>query len=153
MAGRTTFSFVLVAAALLNVSCRNVLGPGCHDESGEVFRADDIVRQGETRRYTVVSPKSSNLVMRLTWSDTAATPALSATITDCGVHAGCGMTTSTPSFGPGGPSPTPQPWPPGVREMLVDGSRGKTWRIDVSGDPGIDTRFLLVVTYRITCES
>jgi hypothetical protein len=28
----------------------------------------------------------------------------------------------------------------------------KTWRIDVSGDPGIDTRFALVVTYRITCE-
>jgi hypothetical protein len=37
--------------------------------------------------------------------------------------------------------------------MLVDGWRGKTYRIDVAGDPTSDTTFALAVTYRITCES
>jgi hypothetical protein len=37
--------------------------------------------------------------------------------------------------------------------MLVDGSRGKTYRIDVAGDPARDASFALAVTYRITCES
>ncbi len=88
-----------------------------------------------------------------TWTDLQATLGVSATITDCGGHTGCAMTTTTPPPGPGGPSPVPQPWPAGVREMLVDGWRGKTYRIDVTGDPTRDATFALTVTYRITCES
>jgi hypothetical protein len=153
MARRATWGLVSIAALLLNVSCRGVLGPSCTDESAEVFRAGGAVRPGETRSYTVVSPTSSNLVMRLTWTDASTTLAMSATITDCGIHAGCVMTTVTPPPGPGGSSPVPLPWPPGVREMLVDGSRGKAWRIDITGDAATDASFTLVVTYRITCES
>jgi hypothetical protein len=37
--------------------------------------------------------------------------------------------------------------------MLVDGWRGKTYRIEVAGDAARDTTFVLAVTYRITCES
>jgi hypothetical protein len=37
--------------------------------------------------------------------------------------------------------------------MLVDGWRGKTYRVEVTGDPSRDASFGLTVTYRITCES
>jgi hypothetical protein len=144
---------VLFAAAVVSVSCRGILGPSCTDESGDVLRSEGLARISETSAYTVVSPKSSNLLIRLTWADTQATLGVSATIIDCGGHTGCRMDTATPSPGPGGPSPIPQPWPPGIREMLVDGWRGKTYRIEVAGDPARDTSFALAVTYRITCES
>ena len=151
---RTVRSFgILFATLVVSVSCRGILGPSCTAESGDVLRSEGVARVSETSAYTVVSPKSSNLLIRLTWADTQATLGVSATIIDCGGHTGCGMDTTTPSFGPGGPSPIPQPWPPGVREMLVDGWRGKTYRIDVAGDPARDTTFALAVTYRITCES
>ena len=82
---------------------------------------------GGTIGHAVVSPKSSNLLIRLTWTDIEATLGVSATITDCGGHTGCAMATTTPPPGPGGSSPVPLPWPAGVREMLVDGWRGKTY--------------------------
>jgi hypothetical protein len=47
----------------------------------------------------------------------------------------------------------PSTMAPGLREMLVDGWRGKTYRIDVTGDPSRNASFALAVTYRITCES
>lgn len=143
---------VLALGLLATVSC-GIAGPSCTDESGPVFNAEGRVSAGQTVAYTVASPKNSNLNMRLTWTDTAAILGFSATITGCGVHTGCAMTTFTPGFGPGGPSPTPQPWPAGVREMLVDGSRGKTYRVEVTSDPVRDTDFSLNVTYRIACES
>ena len=144
---------VLFATLVVSVSCRAILGPSCTDESGDVLRREGVARVSETSAYTVVSPKSSNLLIRLTWADTQATLGVSATIIDCGGHTGCQMGTTTPSPGPGGPSPIPLPWPPGVREMVVDGWRGKTYRIDVAGDPARETTFALAVTYRITCES
>ena len=144
---------VLALSFLASVGC-GVLGPSCTDESGPVFSTEGLVAAGQTDTYSVVSPKASNLLIRLMWTDTAATLGLRATITDCGVHSGCQMGVPwTPSFGPGGASPTPQPWPPGLREMLVDGSPRKTYRVDVAGDPARDTSFALTVTYRITCES
>ena len=144
---------VLITAVAVNVSCRGVLGPSCTDESGDVLRIDSVVRMSGTSTHSVVSPKSSNLLIRLTWTDMQATLGVSATITDCGGHTGCTMTTITPPPSPGGSSPLPQPWPPGVREMLVDGWRGKTYRIDITGDPTRDATYALTVTYRITCES
>jgi hypothetical protein len=106
-----------------------------------------------TLSYVAVSPKSSNLIIRLTWDQLDATLGLSATIIACGGHIGCAMLTTTPPFGPGGPSPTPLPWPPGVREMLVDGWKDKTYRIEIAGDPMRDTNFALSVVYDISCES
>ena len=151
---RTAPSFcVLITAAVVHVSCRGLLGPSCTDESGGVLRTEGVVQMDRTSTHTVVSPKSSNLLVRLTWSDMQATLGVSATITACGGHTGCAMATATPPPGPGGSSQVPQPWPPGVREMLVDGSRGKTYRIDITGDPTRDATFALTVTYRITCES
>ena len=151
---RTAPSFcVLMTAAVVNVSCRGILGPSCMDESGDVLRTEGVVRMSGTSTHTVVSPKSSNLLIRLTWTDMQATLGVSATITDCGGHTGCAMATITPPPGPGGSSPVPQSWPPGVREMLVDGWRGKTYRFDISGDSARDATFALTVTYRITCES
>jgi hypothetical protein len=143
---------VLIVTAVVSVSCRGIVGPSCTDESGDVLRSEGIARMSGTSAYMVVSPKSSNLLIRLTWADTQATLGVSATITNCGEHTGCRMETTTPPPGPGGSSPIPQPWPPGLREMLVDGSRGKTYRIDVDGDPARDATFALTVTYRITCE-
>jgi hypothetical protein len=144
---------VLIAALLVNVSCRGILGPSCTAESADVFTIDSVVRARETNAYSVVSPRSSNLLIRLTWTDTLATLGISATITDCGGHVGCAMVTVTPPPGPGGSSPVPQPWPPGLREMLLDGWRGKTYNIEITGDPASDATFKLTVTYRITCES
>jgi hypothetical protein len=102
--------------------------------------------------FVVASPKNSNLRMRLTWLDAQATLGVSATTTNCGVHTGCAMDTQRPSFGPGGSSPVPQPWPAGIREMLVDGSRGKTYRVDITGDAARAATFTLDVTYEIRCE-
>ena len=137
---------------LADVGC-GLVGPSCRDKTGEVFTMEAQVPAGGVAAYTVVSPKSENLVMRLTWPETAATLTLRATITDCGGHTGCSKTTVTPPFGPGGPSPVPQPWPPGVRDMQVDGWRGKTYRVEVAGDQVLDATFKLHVTYRIVCES
>jgi hypothetical protein len=144
---------VLITGVVVNVSCRGALGPSCTEESDGVLRTEGVVQRDGRSTHTVVSPKSSNLLIRLTWADTQATLGLSATITDCGGHSGCAMTTSTPPPGPGGTSPVPQPWPAGVREMVVDGWRGKTYRVDIAGDPTRDATFALAVTYRIACES
>lgn len=149
MIARIVLTVVLTAPTL---AC-SVLGPSCHGETGSVLTTDGHVTAGGVTSFAVTSPKSSNLLMRLTWSDVAATLGFSATITDCGSHTGCPMTTRTPPFGPAGSSPVPQPWPPGLREMLVDGSSGKTYRVEIAGDAERDTTFTLSVVYRIVCES
>ena len=141
----------IVAVAGLNAGC-GILGPSCTDERGAVFNRNDQVAAGAMNTYVVASTRHSNLVMRLTWTDPGATLALRATIIDCGEHIGCSMGTITPPFGPGGSSPTPQPWPPGLREMQADGTRGKTYRVEVTGDASRDASFTLDVTYRIDCE-
>ena len=111
---RTAPSFcLLITAVVVNVSCRGVLGPSCTDESGGVLRTEGVLQMGGTSSHAVVSPKSSNLLIRLTWTDIEATLGVSATITDCGGHTGCAMATTTPLPGPGGSSPVPLPWPAG----------------------------------------
>jgi hypothetical protein len=80
---RTVRSFrVLIATMVVSVSCRGILGPSCTDESGDVLKSEGVARMSETSAHTVVSPKSSNLLIRLTWADTQATLAVSATIID-----------------------------------------------------------------------
>ena len=63
------------------------------------------------------------------------------------------MLTSTPTSGPGGPSPIPQPWPPGYVEMLVDGWVGKTYLVEVIGAADVDVAYRLEVISHIACES
>ena len=148
MIGRIALIAALTAPGL---GC-SALGPSCSDETGSVLVADGHVIAGNVTAFTVTSPKSSNLQMRLTWSDAAATLGFRATITDCGSHTGCPMITDDAPVRTGRIS-VPQPWPPGLREMLVDGSRGKTYRVEVEGDPERDAAFTLNVAYRIVCES
>lgn len=143
---------LVASLALANSGCR-LVGPSCTDKDGAVLTESGQLVAGGTATYTVISPESSNLLIRLTWPDTAATLGLRATITACGGHAGCSMNTSVPPFGPGGSSPVPQPWPPGLREMLVDGWKGKTYLIEVSNRGERDAHFALQVTYQIRCES
>ena len=142
---------LLVSLAVLQTGCGRV-SPSCTDEDGLVLSANGQIAAGGTATYSVISPKNSNLVLRLTWPDTAATLALRATITACGVHTGCHMDTLTPAFGPGGTSPVPQPWPAGLRELLVDGSSGKAYRIEITSDSEFEARFALQVSYKIRCE-
>lgn len=148
-----TALLVLAALPFLPILGCGIVGPSCRDESGTVLNASGQVRAGDVSAYDVVSPKHSNLMMRLTWTDPNATLGFRAIMTSCGEHVGCVMDTITPPFGPGGSSPTPQPWPSGVREMLVDGTRGKAYRIEVTGDADRDASFALSVTYSIACES
>jgi hypothetical protein len=142
---------LIPSIVLLTAGC-GIVGPSCNDESGAVLHAAGEVPAGGVTSYTVVSPKDSNLVLRLTWPDTVSTLGMRATITACGGHTGCQQLTSTPPFGPGGSSPTPQPWPPGLREMRVDGWQGKTYRVEVTGDDVRAATFTLAVTYEIRCE-
>jgi hypothetical protein len=143
---------LLTLAAVLPLTSCGIVGPSCTNEDTTFFQTDGQVRAGGIAAYTVTSPKDSNLDMRLTWPDGAATLGLRATITNCGEHPGCMMTTSTPSSSPGGSGPVPPPWPPGLRYMLVDGSRGKTYNVEVTGDAEKDASFSLRVNTHIYCE-
>jgi hypothetical protein len=140
------------AVALANTGC-GLVGPSCTDRNGAVLDVSGQIGEGRTATYSVISPLNSNLLMRLTWPDTAVTLGISATITACGGHPGCRMDTIVPSFGPGGSSPIPLPWPPGLREMLVDGWKGKTYLIEVTNGSERAASFALQVTYQVHCES
>jgi hypothetical protein len=141
-----------MAALLAGSSGCGFAGPSCIDEQGTVLIDNGVAAAGQVATITVRSPKHSNLVMRLRWDPGAPRLGLRATITDCGGHTGCAMLTSTPSIGPGGPTPTIQPWPPGYVEMLVDGWAGKTYRVEIVGADR-EVAYQLEVLYRITCES
>ena len=147
----TAWGIALLVLLPLSPAC-NLAGPSCRDESGAVLDVTGQVGAGGVASYSVTSSRNSNLILRLTWPDTAATLAMRATITACGTHTGCSMISSVPSFGPGGSSPTPQPWPPGLREMQVDGSKGKSYHIEVAGDAARDATFTLTVRDSIVCE-
>ena len=125
--------------------------PDLHRRDRSVLDISGNARESQIATYNVISPKNSNLLMRLTWPDTAATLRLSATITACGTHPGCRMDTLLPTFGPGGPSPIPQPWPPGLREMRVT-NRREEHRVEIASDSLRDANFALNVTYQISCE-
>ena len=139
-------------AGLAMASGCGIVGPSCTEESGAILNVSGQVPAGGIASRTVVSPKNSNLRMRLTWPDTAATLGLRATITSCGGHTGCTMITVDPPFGPGGSNPVPQPWPAGLREMVVDGWQGKTWLVEITNPGDREASFTLQVTYQITCE-
>ena len=89
----------LVAAALGALAgdwgC-GVIGPSCMDETGLLLNANEDARAGAERFFDVISPKHSNLVMRLTWTDPNAELAMHAPIIDCGGHVGCSMVTVRP---------------------------------------------------------
>jgi hypothetical protein len=147
-------SFLAMAAVVIAGSSGcSIIGPGCMDETGILLNTIADAPAGTERFFEVISPKHSNLVMRLTWTDPNAELAMNATITDCGGHVGCSKISVGTPFGPGGSSPVPQPWPTGLREMEVDGWRGKAWRIAVTGDATRDASFTLAVRYKIACES
>jgi len=143
---------VVTSLAMAGSGC-GLVGPSCTDENGAVLNVSGQVAAAGSATYTVTSPKSSNLLMRLTWPDSAVPLDMRATITACGGHTGCAMDTVTPPFGPGGSSPVPLPWPPGLREMVVDGWRGKTYLIEVANRGDREASFALQVTYQIRCES
>lgn len=83
----------------------------------------------------------ANLRFVLTWQDSTVLLGLSATITDCGQHAGCRMYTS--SSEPAGPT---------RRRIVTDGTRGKTYRVEVAGDPSRAADYHLSVTWERICE-
>jgi hypothetical protein len=143
---------LIACLALAHTGC-GLVGPSCTDQNGAVLNVSGHVVEGRTATYTVISPVNSNLLMRLTWPDTAVPLGVRATITACGGHVGCGMDTFVPPFGPGGSSPVPLPWPPGLREMLVDGWKGKTYLIEVTNAGDREASFALEVTYQAHCES
>jgi hypothetical protein len=140
----------IVASLALASGC-GLVGPSCTTEDVAFLNVSGRVAPGETVTHTVVSPKSSNLVIRLSWADLAATLGLSATITNCGGHIGCSMDTFRPSPGPGGSSSTTQ-WPPGLREITVDGWQGKTYLVEITTEADRDVSYTLQVTYHIACE-
>jgi hypothetical protein len=151
IAGDVFRGLVAGLVILSSVGC-GIVAPTCSDETGGVLHATEHVASAGVAAFEVMSPKHSNLVIRVIWPETAATLGLRATIVSCGDHAGCRMDTLTPAPGPGGSSPN-LPWPSGLREMLVDGTRGKSYRVEVLGDPVHTTTFILTVSYVIACES
>jgi len=114
------------------------LAPSCDRQTGPVMPdAVGIVAAGGNVSYEVTSPINSNLRVRLTWNTPSADLQLHATIVACGAHVGChvGLTSEAPAT------------PPMIRELSVDGSRGKQYRIDVLGDPNQGQSFTIGVTY------
>jgi hypothetical protein len=137
---RAVIGILCLAAAS---SCSQPLAPtGCADQAGDLFDVTDTVTAGGTLSYLVTSPWSANLLMRLSWSDRATSVSLRSTIVECGGHTGClkdrRTTTDRADLEEG---------------VEVDGWRGKTYRVDVLGDPARDQPFRLLVSYKIACES
>lgn len=116
--------------------CSNPLYRGCERETGTLLVRDGVLEPAALDTYVVRSPKASNLKMTLVWNDPTATLKLRATITDCGVHTGCDMLTQQ-SMAAGSTSAT----------LLVDGSTGKTWRVEVVNGAGLRQGYRLEVIY------
>ena len=113
------------------------LAPGCERETGTVFETSGTAAAGGSVRYEVASPRHSNLIMTLGWPDAAATLALRATIIGCGEHTGCQIGLTTPAVPAGAAS----------LRLLVDGTRGKRYSVDVVGDAAREQSFTLRVTF------
>ena len=144
---------LLTAFVVMSQSGCDIIGPSCVDLDQVLMTSTAQVDAGAIRSFDVVSTQNSNLIMRLSWSEPSVALGMRATITSCGDHRGCVMDTLVPNFGPGGSSPTPQPWPAGTLEIQGDGTRGKAYRIDVIGDPARSAEFTLQVKYHSVCES
>jgi hypothetical protein len=102
-----------------------------------VFETSATATAGGTVRYEIESPRHSNLIMTLSWPDAAATIALRATIVACGEHVGCQVGLVTPAT----------PAASGSLRLLVDGTRGKRYEVDVVGDTAREQSFTLRVTF------
>lgn len=128
---------VLAALPFIADCTGGPLGPQCERETGTVLDTAASVRAGATVGYDVTSPRHSNLIMVLTWPDPSATLGLRATMTACGEHVGCqlGLVTLAVPAGAGS-----------VR-LLVDGTRGKQYVVDVIGDAARQQSFTLRVTF------
>lgn len=96
-----------------------------------------IVAAGRTVSYEVTSPTNSNLRITVTWSNPNVDLRLRATIVACGVHTGCQIGLAVTATGAQAT----------IRQLSVDGSRGKQYRIDVLGDPSQDQSFTIGVSY------
>jgi hypothetical protein len=114
------------------------VAPGCDRRTGLVL-ADTlgIVAAGGIVSYDVTSPINSNLRIAVTWTNPSTELGLRATILACDVHVGCqiGLTSAASAI------------QPMIRQLSVDGSRGKQYRIDVLGDSSRDQSFTIGVTY------
>lgn len=125
-------------AAILSIRCTGgPLAPGCERETGTVFETGATIPSGGSTSYEVASPRHSNLIMTLTWPDAAATLGLRATIIACGEHVGCQIGLTTPAVPAGS----------GSLRLLVDGTRGKRYAVDVVGDAAREQSFTLRVTF------
>jgi hypothetical protein len=116
---------LVACAAWLSGCARNPIAPGCERRTGTVLNApDQAIARDESALFEVTSPENSNLNISVTWAARDADVKLEATIIDCGIHVGCQTgqpivaLTSQAAF----------------RELRVDGSRGKRYRIRVSSD-------------------
>ena len=132
-----TLRAACVLAGFIVSGC-GIVGPSCTDESGSLVSISGLAPGGGVVRHTVVSPKNSNLRLRLSWTQPETTLGFRATITSCGGHTGCAMITVTP--------------PMGQREMVVDGWEGKTWSIEIANPSEQEVPFTLQVNYEIACE-
>jgi hypothetical protein len=115
---------------LISSACTSgPLAPSCDRRTGPVMpETVGIVAAGRTVSYEVTSPTNSNLLITLTWSNPNVDLRLRATIVACGVHTGCQIALTS----------TGSETASMIRQLSVDGSRGKQYRIDVLGDPSQD---------------
>ena len=114
------------------------LAPGCNDrQTGTLIDALGTVAAGATVSYEVTSSLSSNLFVAVLWSDAAVDLGLQVTTLACGLHVGCGVGDTLTA------RRTAQP----TREMQLDGSLGKRYRIDVLGDVAQEQAFTIRVTF------
>jgi hypothetical protein len=129
----------LSAGVLLSTAhcTRGPLAPSCDRQTGTILDVGNIISAGATSGYTVTSPRASNLIMVLTWQDTAAALAIRATLTACGDHVGCQVGSVLTAFATG----------PGSLRLTVDGTRGKQYQVEVTGDAAREQSFTLLVTF------
>ena len=112
--------------------------PGCNDrQTGTLIDTSGTVVAGATVSFEVTSPISSNLLFTVLWSDAAVDLRLQVTTLSCGAQVGCAVGDTLTA------RRTAQP----AREMQLDGSLGKRYKIDVLGDVIQEQAFTIRVTF------
>ena len=128
-----------VALWTLSACTSGPFAPGCNDrQTGTLIDASGTVAAGATVSYEVTSSINSNLFFTVLWSDAAVDLGLQVTTLACGVHVGCAV---------GDPPLTARRTAQPTREMQLDGSLGKRYRIDVLGDVTQEQAFTIRVTF------
>jgi hypothetical protein len=113
------------------------VAPSCSRRNGSLTDTRGTVAATATVSYEVVSPVNSNLFITVTWNNPEAELGLRATIVACGAHVGCQIDSTL----------TASQMQSTVRQLQVDGTRGKRYRIEVLGDPHQEQVFTIQVTY------